>query len=167
MESVYSVFEGLNNARDALDRLIEAGVKQEEINVIVQEDVLKRTTTDVRREGAQSEKQPPSRGKQSAFLDRFLADRRPVRFPDQGRMYFAGSSIEEIAQIITTEPEGAQTITGILNKAEVPHDLVEYYADQIEHGDVFIWTKSSEVSAKQIREIMHEHKGAEMITVGG
>jgi hypothetical protein len=166
MESVYSVFEGLNNARDALDRLIEAGVKQEEINVIVQEDVLKRTTTDTRREGAQSEKQPPSR-EQPAFLDRFLADRRPVRFPDQGRMYFAGSSIEEIAQIITTEPEGAQTITGILNKAEVPHDLVEYYADQIEHGDVFIWTKSSEVSAKQIREIMHEHKGAEMITVGG
>ncbi|MFW5774768.1 MAG: hypothetical protein ACOCW2_00640 [Chitinivibrionales bacterium] len=154
MESVYSVFEGFDNARIALDKLAEAGVKPEEISIIVQEDAVKKRATDVSRE-------------QLGFLDRFLADRRPVRFPDQGRMYFAGDRIEEIAKIITTEPEGARTITAILNKAEVPHDLVEYYADQIEHGDVFIWTRSSAVSAKDIRQIMHEHKGAEMITLGG
>lgn len=165
MESVYSVFEGFGNARTALDRLIKAGVLPEEINVIVQEDAVKTSATDVSREGAQSEKQGPYSGEKLGFLDHFLAERHPVRFPDQGRMYFAGNRIEEIAQIITTEPQGAKTITSILNKAEVPHDLVEYYADQIEHGDVFIWTQSSSISAKEIREIMHEHKGAEMITV--
>lgn len=165
MESVYSVFEGFGNARSALDQLIKAGVKPEEISVIVQEDAVKKTTTNASRERTQSQQPPPYSGEQLGFLDRFLSDRRPVGFPE-GRVFFAGDKIEEIAQIITTEPQGANTITAILNKAEVPHDLVEYYADQIEHGDIFIWTQSGEISAKQIREIMHEHKGAEMITVG-
>ncbi|MFP4417099.1 MAG: hypothetical protein ACOC4C_01215 [Fibrobacterota bacterium] len=166
MESVYSVFEGFGNARIALAKLMKAGVKPQEVNVIVQEDAVKRSATQADSEGAQSEKHPPYSREELGFLDHFLADRRPVRFSDQGRMYFAGDRIEEIAQIITTEPQGARTINAILNKAEVPHDLVEYYADQIEHGDVFIWTQSKEVSSKDIRKIMREHKGAEMTTVG-
>jgi len=163
MRTVFSLFDAYEDCETAVDELLDEGFKEDEMNVIVDEEVAK-TNLDVKLDRVDV-KATEELGEEARGLDVLLGVEQPVAMPRVGDVYAAG----KLATILAKT--AAAPDTGGLREALIDFDVSEpaagAYEEAVSNGALLFWVRSSDERASEAASILRDHNGINVTSYAG
>jgi hypothetical protein len=163
VKTVFALFDDYQNARQAVDALVQKGLDEEEMNALVQAAVAK-DALDVGPHEVHVKKTDEIGEKELHGLDAILGGHRPVRLPDVEMVYAAG----EIATIMANAAAAPGTSEGQIDELLVEFGLspqqAGIYGDGIKGGGVLFWVRVEDEQTPEASETLRQHARANLVT---
>jgi hypothetical protein len=153
MKAVYALFTGYGQAMEAVLELLEQGFDQEDMNVIVQDSVVKARLNE-RGAGFEEPRTPSG-------MDRLLAGRRSVETIDMGSVYAAGQRAAIMAE--NAARPGGEGIAEQLLELGVGAESAASYLDGIKGGGLLFWIITDDDHAHDASEILRSVNARQVI----
>jgi hypothetical protein len=144
MKAVYALFANYDQAEDAVLELLEQGFEQEDMNVVVQDSVVKAGMSE-RKAGFEGPRMPPG-------LDRLLACVQTVPARDTGSVYAAGQRAVILAD--TAAGPGGKGIRDQLAELGMGEEDAAAFLAGIKAGGLFFWIITDDDHAHDASEIL-------------
>jgi len=163
METLFALFEEYEDAREALDELIDRGFPEGEMNVVVQEEIAK-NYMEVSLEEVEVKATKEVGEKEIRGLDAMLGTERPIDVPGIGEVLGAGV----LATAITKAAMASiGTFADALTDFDVDHETARAYEAGVENEGLLFWTRVSEDRAPEAGEVLQEQHGQRITSVAG
>ncbi|MGD0230918.1 MAG: hypothetical protein ABSC19_11240 [Syntrophorhabdales bacterium] len=160
MRTIFALFEGYSEAREAVEELIDRHFDEGEMNVVVQE-LTGRGGMDINSRTMNVDKTASPGTGVMRGLDRLLAGRKPVIMPDAGAVYAAGGMASMAAGAATRE-RPSEGLKNMLLALDVPQELAEFYTNGVLEGGVLLWIRTDEARVAEAANILSRTKGEEI-----
>jgi hypothetical protein len=151
MKTIFGLFERYEDARSTVDDLMEMGLSEGEIDVLVQAEVAKEGM-DLNLEKARVRATDQVGQKQVRGLDAFLGTQLPVSIPVIGEVYAAGDLATMLAK--TAMPEGEGSLEGALVDYGVQRDAARTYRTSVQEGGFLFLVRADDERAAQVTDTM-------------
>ena len=132
LETYVIGFDTYADAREAVDAILKEGFREEDINAIVQDKIVK-GATDVDWKTIRAEKSDPpgTRG-----LDMIVAGKDTVITQDAGEVIAAGDIARVIVNTAASDERGPSTLADALAGSGVPDQAAAKHRDRLASGGV-------------------------------
>ncbi|MFN3325739.1 MAG: hypothetical protein ACK5AZ_19760 [Bryobacteraceae bacterium] len=157
MQTIFGMFADYDEAKAAVEELLERRFRLEEMNAIVQTWVWK-SNTEADLNLAAVEVTPHLGPKVLHGLDRLIAGKQPRRFADAGEIYSAG----EFATIVANTAESSRqpdALRAALIDFGVPERVASDYIDRLTRGGILIWLRCEDKRAAEAASVLQSRKG--------
>ena len=162
MKIVLGIFKQINDAKSAVSKLLDNGFKEEQMNVIVQENTAKQYL-DVNRQEVKVEKTDSLGKKHLKGLDSLLGGVRAIVTPDAGRVFAAGAVASTLAKTAASMNDGG--LKGALSDFNVPNETAKDYRDSIANGGLLFWIRTDESQTGDAIIIIENCKAEDVISI--
>ncbi len=160
MKTVFSLFKDYQNAEEAVDRLLERGFDQEDMNVIMQEETadnemdINQRTADVHKTAAL--------GEQILFgLDKILAGRQPVATTEIGKVRAAGNIASMITRTAIT-PGTSMEFEEVLQDFGLKEADAQAYLKGLQEGDLLFFIRSDKERLEEVYNLLRQYKAEQI-----
>jgi len=166
MKTIFGMFEGYEDARAAVDELLEKGFDQGEMNVIVDEELAKQNlevnleTIDVKASDELGERAAEG-------LDAMLGVEQPVRIPQTGAVYAAGGLATMTAKAAMTPNASGQGLRPALVSLGVPQGIARTYAQGVAESTLLFWIRTSDERAREAADTLRLHHALHVDSYAG
>lgn len=162
MKIVFGIFKQISDAKDAVDRLLENGFKEEQMNAIVQESTAKQYLN-INRQEVKIEKSENLGKRHLKGLENLLGGVRAIVTPDAGRVYAAGAVASTLAKTAASMNDGGLRAT--LIDFNVPGDLAVKYRDNIANGNLLFWIRTDDSNTGEAVMIIEDYNAGDVISI--
>lgn len=160
---MFGLFKSYEEARSAVDGLLDEGFREAEVNAIANAEVT-REAIDENLHHVRIEATNAVDGKTVRGLDAILGTQLPVGTPDAGEV-FAGGDLATL----TVKNALAQALGGLrpaLIDLDVAEEEAEIYRRGIEAGGLLLMVRTEDERANEVRRLLHDQGGTHMRTFG-
>ncbi len=152
MKTIFGLLSAYPDAEQAVEGLLEHGVSEEEINVIVQERVAKdHLDVDLRQVNVAATDEIGE--KRVHGLDAILGTQQPVAV--HGEKLFAAGKLANI--LLATA--AASSLESALFDLGVPQDVAKFYDTGIREGAILLWVRVDDESTSLVVGMMQDRGG--------
>jgi len=160
MRIIFCLFPEIDYAKKAIETLLQAGLKEEEMNCIVQEamakEYLKIQSNELSyQKGTEQEK---LRG-----LKRLFGGQQPVNVSDTGRIYVAGTVATTMVGAAVEQPE--KGLESVLKEFGLSAEIARKYIDGLSEGALLFWSRTDENKSGDVILIMERFLASDITTV--
>jgi hypothetical protein len=143
MKTLFAVLESYQEAKQAVDRLIEAGYSEEQMNIIVEPDAARQMMAELDFERIKAEKsgaltENPIRG-----LDRLLTGRVPTNIPDAGKVIAAGDLALVMVKTASAPRALNDGLQAVMEEFGIPSPAAKEYLDEINAGNILFFMRTA------------------------
>ncbi len=160
MKTVFALFKDYQNAEEAVDRLLERGFSQEEMNIIVQESTVD-NFIDTNQRTANVNK-TSKLGQETLFgLDQMLAGRQPVATTDAGKVRAAG----DVASVMTrmaVAPGSTMEFEEVLRDFGLKDADAKAYLDGLQAGDLLFFIPTGNERLAEVYNLLRQYKASQV-----
>jgi hypothetical protein len=165
MKTTFGLFSAYSDAEQAVEALLDLGWDEEDVNVIVQEQIAK-NYLDVNLGQINVTATDEVSEKKVRGLDAILGTQRPVTVEGED-LYAAG----KLATVLVTTATAPGAVEGQLKAAltdfGVPERVAEIYDEGIHAGSVLLWVRADDERASQVKQVMREQGGEQVVGYAG
>jgi hypothetical protein len=162
MKTVFVLFNTYDEARDAVEALLNSNFQEDELNIIAQQTSVK-DNIKVHAEQEGNGQAPQGKMKAGpAALDQLLAKEQPVRFTQTagtGPLYAAGQLATSLAQTATAPGQAGDGLEGALANFGLSPEVARSYSSGIANGSLLIWLRTDDQRASQAATLLRTQKG--------
>ena len=163
MKTVFALFTEIDNAKEAVYRLLSLGFEEKQINAVIQETVAK-DFLDIRRHEVTVEKTDALGSKEKSGLESLLGGRQAVKTPDCGNIYAAGESAAILAKTAAAFSEGGG-IKNALQDFDISSERAQFYRSGITRGGILLWIRTDDNRAGEIITTIEQYKAQRIISI--
>lgn len=155
MRTIFALFEGYAEAREAVETLRERGLDVDEMNAIISAEVA-RSGMDVNLRTADVRASEELGERTLHGLDRLLATEQPVPLPPVGDVLAAGELANFVVAAAGRSGAAEGGFTAALIDFGVPGDAAEAYQRGVADGGLLFWMRTEDERAGEVREVVQE-----------
>ena len=164
MVTIFGLFERYDDARAAVEELLNRGFEQKKMNAMAQDHVAK-AHMDVKWDKVKVDVTDRVGEKTICGLDELFGREEPVLIRDVGSIYAAG----ELATIMADAASRPEVSRGGLEEAlidfGVPRERAKVYITGMKQSGIVFWIRTSDERAPEAAGILLEHKAVNITSV--
>lgn len=145
MQTVFSFFENYTDASGAINTLVDHGFDRNEMNAVVERQTARNASEEL--DGG------------ITGLDALLSGQQPVRVPDLGEVYAAGSLATLLARGSSLPQVDDSGLKTALQEFAVPEPVAEKFTAGVRHGGVLFFLRTADEQAAQAAEVLRSYGG--------
>jgi hypothetical protein len=152
MEAVFGCFDNFEQARDTVELLIEHRFREESMNAIAADYVVKD------RFRGRLDRMNTLAGGLKPGLDRLFAGERPIEISDAGIVFAAGDEATTLARAASMAESRLDGLAAALESLGMPKAIAADCLRIIKGGGVLFWLKADDRRVADAANILREHK---------
>jgi hypothetical protein len=160
-ETYVVAFRTYTDARGAVDAVLQAGMREEHVNAIVQDKTVK-GATDVDWETARTRKTDAVGRRSVRGLDAIVVGKDTVTTPDAGDIIAAGEVARVIANTAASGERGPATVEDALADSGVPGDVAGRLRDRLIHGGVVLVLRVEDDRGRSALTVLDDHHALDL-----
>jgi hypothetical protein len=152
MEAIFGLFANYEQARAAIELLVEHRFRPENMNLLISESAVKdrfRGWLDLA--NALATELPPG-------LDRLLAGKQPLNIHDAGNIHAAGDEAVILAKTASIAESRSEGLVSTLVAFGLPKEVAEESRNTISGGGALFWLKTEETRTADAANILRDHE---------
>ena len=159
MQTVFALIQKYDDAKKAVDRLMDKNIDKEDINILAQKIAVE-SAWDVNQRTIDVDSTKAVGQKTVSGLDAMLGRQQPVKTNSAGELYAAGEMAEQIAKTASM-PAGGNGLKDALADFGLEDQAAEQLSDGVRAGELLVFVRSSDENSSLVSQILG---GAEAAT---
>ncbi len=160
MKTVFALFSNYQDAEEAVDRLLERGFDQEDMNIIAQESTVD-NFIDANQRTAKVNKTGEVGQKTLFGLDQILAGRQAIPTSDVGKVRAAGDLASTMTRT-SVSPGSTLTFEGVLKDFGLKDVDAEAYRSGLRDGDLLFFIPADNERLAEVYNLMRQYKAKQV-----
>jgi hypothetical protein len=160
MEAIFGCFDNYEQARSAVELLIEHRFREETMNVLAADYVVRdRFRGSLDRVHTMAKELGPG-------LDRLMIGEQPLGTSDAGNVVAVGDEATTMAKSASLSESRLEGLTGALEDMGMPREIAADCVRIIKGGGVLFWLKADDERVPDGANILREHKARYVASYG-
>ncbi len=165
MKTIFALLDTYEEAKEAVNALMQGGIQVEEMNALVQTQIAK-SAMDINLAQAGVAVTDAVGEQRLEGLDRLIAGEQSISLPGLGDMYAAGDVATLMAKAALGRRDEERGLTAAMREFQLPAKMAETYYDGIQGGGWLLFVRTDDDKAKEALPTLRTHSNA-VSTVSG
>lgn len=161
MRTIFGLFPFTEQAKGAVNQLLQEGFAEADINVVVKTERAKEDL-DIEHQRAKVEATDAIGEKQLQGLEALLAGQQPSSLNLLDDVYVAGEFMKIIVKDAANVRSGASSLQRALEELDVETEIAELYAQGIDRGEYLLCLQVRDWREPTVTRVLRENEGEEL-----
>jgi hypothetical protein len=157
MKTVFGLFETYAEAETAVEEVLDLGIEEGDLAVIVQEGVAEGGLDEVNQEAADVTVTDEVGERTVGGLNALLVGEQGVEIPGAGRVYAAGVVADTLIRAASAPEHAEEGLTGALVEFGVPEGEARFQADGVRRGGLLLAVRAPDTKAAEVAQTFRTH----------
>lgn len=166
MRTLFTLFDSYEEAKEAIQSLLEANFDEKAMNVIVREEIAKKKM-EVNLHAVDVKKSDEVDGVTVEGMAQLLGGEQPVELPGVGAVLAAGELATNAARTASASAAADVGLKAALQELDVPRDVAERYRQGINEGGVLLWVRTEDERAPAAASALQKESDVEVNDYSG
>lgn len=162
MRIIYALFRRIEDAKEAVDRLLEQEFSEDQMNAVVQEDTAK-IYLDIRKHQIATEKTSKIGNREVRGLESMLGGMHAITVSDVGPVFASGNVATTLIKAAAALNNGA--LKAALMDFQIPPGLASEYQRGILEGGLLFWIRTDQQSAYNAIAILEQCQATNLVSL--
>lgn len=162
MRILYALFPQIEDAKAAVEELIEEGFSEQQMNAVVQELVAK-NNLDIKRHEVTVKKSSQIGNTEVRGLQSLLGGVMPVTVSDTGSLFAAGEVAATLVKAAAALHNGA--LKSALQDFQIPAQQATAYQQGIQRGGLLFWLRTDTQGLYKAQSIVERHLATNILSL--
>lgn len=162
MKTVFSLFLDIQTAQNAVEKLLQAGFTEEQMNAITQE-VLAKEYLEITDPKTMVLKTDQIGNKEIHGLASIFIGKKGISISDVGRVLAGGIIAVELAGTASVKPHGGLKV--VLQDFNIPESVAERYTRGLIAGGVLLCLRTEDQRQGEVIQILNNNRGVQVHSI--